>query len=114
MDRERIQRLGDLARWVGEPIKGDENGEAQVFLDRFFRRFGDDGTIEAGATYQERIKRLDGQDTSFAELVGEPVVLLARSMSRFPTAPGGRDADHPQEPVSRWRAGSCGEGSDER
>ena len=38
-------------------ISGDERGEAQTFLDRFFRAFGHDGALEAGAEYEKRVKK---------------------------------------------------------
>ena len=76
MDPQRVERLTAFATWVHAHIKGDEKGEAQVFLDRLFRAFGHDGTMEAGAIYEERIKKLDGKGTSFADLVWKPVVLV--------------------------------------
>jgi SAM-dependent methyltransferase len=41
-------------------LKGDEKGEAQAFLDHFFRALGHDGVIEAGATYEFRIAKKPG------------------------------------------------------
>jgi hypothetical protein len=38
METERARRLADFDSWVGANIKGDEKGEAQVFLDRFTGR----------------------------------------------------------------------------
>ncbi|KAM3090110.1 DNA methyltransferase [Phormidesmis sp. 146-35] len=58
-------------------LKGDEKGEAQVFLDRFFRAFGYEGAIEAGAVYEERVKKGSKQGkTGFADLVWKPRVLI--------------------------------------
>jgi type II restriction/modification system DNA methylase subunit YeeA len=58
-------------------LKGDEKGEAQVFLDRFFRAFGHEGAIEAGAVYEERVKEGSKQGkTGFADLVWKPRVLI--------------------------------------
>ena len=37
METERAKRLADFVSWVGANIRGDEKGEAQVFLDRFFQ-----------------------------------------------------------------------------
>jgi 16S rRNA C1402 N4-methylase RsmH len=37
METERAKRLANFVSWVGANIKGDEKGEAQVFLDRFFQ-----------------------------------------------------------------------------
>lgn len=72
----RAERLDDFARWVDKHIKGDEKGEAQVFLDRLFRAFGHEGIKEAGATLEERVKKEDGRGTSFADLVWKPFLLV--------------------------------------
>ncbi len=76
METERAKRLANFVSWVGANIKGDEKGEAQVFLDRFFQAFGHAGLKEAGATLEERIKKADGKGISFADLVWKPVVLI--------------------------------------
>lgn len=76
MDPQRTERLAAFASWVATHIRGDEKGESQVFLDRLFRAFGHEGAKEAGATYEERVKKLDGKGTSFADLVWKPVVLV--------------------------------------
>jgi hypothetical protein len=73
---DRVTRLSDFVTWVGANIRGDEKGEAQIFLDRFFRAFGHDGAREAGATLEDRIKKAGGKGTSFADLVWKPVVLI--------------------------------------
>ncbi|WP_147449130.1 type IIL restriction-modification enzyme MmeI, partial [Corallococcus terminator] len=59
-------------------IKGHERAEAQTFLDRLFRAFGHPGAIEAGARFEDPIKRLKGdkKSTSFADLVWRPRVLI--------------------------------------
>lgn len=41
-------------------LKGDEKGEAQPFLDRFFRALGHKGVIEAGATFEFRVAKKPG------------------------------------------------------
>ncbi len=76
MEIKRGKRLADFVSWVGANIKGDEKGEAQVFLDRFFQAFGHAGLREAGATLEERIKKSDGRGTAFADLVWKPIVLI--------------------------------------
>lgn len=48
-------------------LKGDEKSEAQAFLERFFRALGHDGVIEAGATFEFRIRKKPG--TAQLELV---------------------------------------------
>ena len=65
METERAKRLASFVSWVEANIKGDEKGEAQVFLDRFFQAFGHAGLREAGATLEERIKKSDGKGTAF-------------------------------------------------
>jgi hypothetical protein len=64
METERAKRLAEFVSWVGANIKGDEKGEAQVFLDRLFRGFGHDGVPEAGAMLEMRVKKADGKGTS--------------------------------------------------
>ncbi len=41
-------------------LKGDEKGEAQLFLDRFFRALGHEGLQQAGATLEFRIAKRPG------------------------------------------------------
>jgi hypothetical protein len=50
-------------------IHGDEKGQAQVFLDRFFQALGHDGVFDAGATLEERIRSKSRGGTAFADLV---------------------------------------------
>jgi hypothetical protein len=71
------QRLHTFVRYVDEYLQGDEKGEAQLFLDKFFRAFGHEGAIEAGATYEERIHKGSKKGkTGFADLVWKPRVLI--------------------------------------
>ncbi len=76
MESERTKRLAEFISWVGSNIRGDEKGEAQVYLDRLFQAFGHAGVREAGATLEERVKKAAGKGTSFADLVWKPVVLI--------------------------------------
>ncbi len=76
MHEERQQRLAEFAAWARQYIKGDEKGEAQIFLDRLFSAFGLKGVQEAGARCEERIKKADNGGTAFADLVWKPVVLI--------------------------------------
>jgi hypothetical protein len=73
METERAKRLADFVSWVGANIRGDEKGEAQVYLDRFFQGLGHAGAREAGATLEERIKKADGK--------GRRLPTLSRSRS---------------------------------
>jgi N-6 DNA Methylase len=58
-------------------IKGDEKGEAQIFLDRFFMALGyPDGLKGAGASCEYRIRNEIKRSTSFADLVWKPRVLI--------------------------------------
>ncbi len=69
--------IATFVQFCQQHIKGDEKGEAQVFLDRFFRAFGHEGAIEAGATYEERVKKGSRTGrTGFADLVWKPRVLI--------------------------------------
>ncbi len=55
----------------GKRLKGDEKGEAQLFIDRFFRAFGHGGIIEANGTLEMRIKFESGR-TKFADCLWAP------------------------------------------
>lgn len=58
-------------------IKGDEKGEAQIFLDRLFMALGyADGLKGAGADCEYRIRNEAKRSTSFADLVWKPRVLI--------------------------------------
>jgi len=76
METERAKRLADFVSWVGTNIQGDEKGEAQIYLDRFFQALGHAGLKEAGASLEMRVKRGEGKGTSFADLVWKPIVLI--------------------------------------
>ncbi len=71
------ERLQDFVNFCDQHIRGDEKGEAQTFLDRFFRAFGHEGALEAGAEYEQRIKKGSKTGkTGFADLVWKPRVLI--------------------------------------
>jgi len=72
---ERVDRLHQFVDWCATHIGGDEKGEAQIFLDQLFRAFGHAGVKEAGASFEDRIKKED-KGTAFADLVWKPVVLI--------------------------------------
>lgn len=71
-----VDSLKVFQAYVRDHITGDEKGEAQVFLDRFFIAFGHQGHKEAGATLEERIKKNDSKGTAFADLLWKPRVLI--------------------------------------
>lgn len=73
---DRRQRIADFVTFVRAHIRGDEKGEAQTFLDRLFQAFGQPGAIEAGAVYEDRIKRSARKGTGFADLVWGETVLI--------------------------------------
>ena len=52
----RPQEFGGFAH----SLKGDEKGEAQTFLDHFFRALGHKGVIEVGAMFEFRIAKKPG------------------------------------------------------
>jgi hypothetical protein len=72
---EKTATLRTFTEWARKHIKGDEKGEAQVFLDRLFQAFGWPGLKEAGADCEERVKNNNG-GTSFADLVWKPTVVI--------------------------------------
>ncbi len=72
---DKSARLARFVDWASKHIRGDEKGEAQIFLDRLFKGFGWDGLKEAGAQCEERVKNTQG-GTSFADLVWKPVVVI--------------------------------------
>ena len=83
---EREQLLSDFVTWSAAHVTGDEKGQAQIFLDRLFRAFGQKGSLDVGlrraqssrGTAEMRIRKAseDGGGTSFADYVWKPVVLI--------------------------------------
>ncbi|MGD1852587.1 MAG: DNA methyltransferase, partial [Cyanophyceae cyanobacterium] len=77
LDSSSAQGLAEFCMFCGDKITGDEKGEAQIFLDRFFKAFGHEGALEAGAEYEKRIKKGSKKgNTGFADLVWKPRVLI--------------------------------------
>lgn len=78
-------------------IRGDEKGEAQIFLDHLFVALGyPDGLRGAGAECEFRIRDEKKKSTSFADLVWKPRVLIEMKK---------RDEDlilHYQQAFSYW------------
>jgi hypothetical protein len=42
---DRRARFEQFVAWWQQNIHGDEKGQAQIFLDRFFQAFGHDGVF---------------------------------------------------------------------
>lgn len=74
MDEGRKKQLSDFVAYSSK-LKGDEKGEAQVFIDRLFRAFSRVGYKEAGAELETRVRN-DAGGTSFADCVWRPHVLI--------------------------------------
>jgi hypothetical protein len=72
---QRNEQFAQFLNWVKQHIKGDEKGEAHLFLDRLFQAFGHLGLKEAGGVLEMRVKHDDG-GTAFADFVWKPVVLV--------------------------------------
>lgn len=84
--------------WCGAHIKGDEKGEAQIFLDHFFVALGfKDGFKGAGADCEYRIRNEEKRSTNFADLVWQGRVLI--EMKKW-----GEDLSlHLQQAVQYWQ-----------
>lgn len=74
MDVDRQRQLQAFVAYA-KTLKGDEKGEAHVFLDRLFQGFSHGGYKEAGATLEARLGNSSG-GTSFADLIWKPYVLI--------------------------------------
>jgi hypothetical protein len=48
MANSRESLLQEFVDWARDHITGDEKGEAQIFLDRLFRAFGQEGSLDVG------------------------------------------------------------------
>ena len=70
MDESRLEAFVAFA----QGLKGDEKSEAQSFLTHLFQVYGHAGVIEAGATFEHRIK-IDNS-TTFADLLWPGRVLI--------------------------------------
>lgn len=78
MNTERKSGLAAFVSWAAEHIRGDEKGQAQIFLDRLFQAFGHRGILEIGGEPEFRIRKSqeDGGGTAFADFVWKPHVLI--------------------------------------
>ncbi len=69
--------LKDFKSYCAKHIKGDEKGEANIFLDHLFTALGyPEGLKGAGAECEFRIRNEEKKTTSFADLVWKPRVLI--------------------------------------
>ncbi len=77
MSDPRTEQLAAFTSWAQAHIRGDEKGEAHIFLDHLFQAFGHPGSLEIGE-HEFRIRKAgeDGGGTSFADFVWKPVVLI--------------------------------------
>ena len=83
---EREQLLAQFVEWSARHITGDEKGQAQIFLDRLFRAFGQKSSLDvelrraqsSRGTAETRIRKASEGcgGTSFADYVWKPVVLI--------------------------------------
>lgn len=95
MPETRSDQLSQFVTYT-KSLKGDEKGEAQHFLDRLFQAFGQPGSIEAGATYEERLKRPNRRGVNFADLVWKDVLLVEMKKR------GEYLANHTQQMLDYW------------
>lgn len=70
------ERLDDFVRYRQEHLRGDEKGEAAIFLENLFRALGHEGVRQAGATLEKRVQRRDNGGTAYADLEWRPRVLI--------------------------------------
>jgi len=73
---ELRERLDGFVRYRQEHLRGDEKGEAAIFLENLFRAMGHEGVRQAGATLEQRIKKHDNGGTAYADLEWKPRVLI--------------------------------------
>ncbi|RKG66661.1 class I SAM-dependent DNA methyltransferase [Corallococcus sp. CA054B] len=76
-ESDKDDRLQQFVEWAGK-LRGDEKGEAQLFLEHLFQAFGHKGIVEAGAVLEHRVRKKMGvkTTTNFADLVWKPRVLF--------------------------------------
>lgn len=67
MAQERKSRLQEFVDWAADHITGDEKGQSQIFLDRFFQAFGQKGLLEVGGTAEFRIYGLSYKEIAWVE-----------------------------------------------
>jgi hypothetical protein len=71
------ESLQQFVNYCQQYITGDEKGQAQIFLDRFFQAFGYEGALQAGATFEQRIAKAGKSgNMGFADLLWKKRVLI--------------------------------------
>ena len=78
MSNPRTEKLSAFVEWARLHVKGDEKGEAHIFLDRLFQAFGHAGALDVGGEPEFRIRKAseDGGGIAFADFVWKPLVLI--------------------------------------
>jgi type II restriction/modification system DNA methylase subunit YeeA len=71
------QKLKEFVNYCHQYIKGDEKGDAQIFLERLLQAFGNEGAKEVKAEYEKRIAKSSQQGrTGYADFVWPSRVLI--------------------------------------
>jgi len=80
------EKLAEFVAWYGKHISGDEKGQAQIFLNRFFQGWA--VLLFGRGTAEFRVRKADedGGGASFADYVWKPVVLIEMTKRRQPPA----------------------------
>lgn len=96
------ESLQKFVTYCQQYLNGDEKGESQNFLDRFFQAFGHDGAIEAGAVFEKRVKEGSKKgNMGFADLSWQPHLLIEMKK-------GGEDlSKHYAQAVTYWKKLLC-------
>lgn len=96
------ESLQKFVQYCQQHLTGDEKGESQNFLDRFFQAFGHGGVREAGATLEQRVKKGSKKgNTGFADLAWKPHLLIEMKKR-------GEDlTKHYAQAVSYWHKLNC-------
>ena len=96
------ESLQKFVTYCNQYLNGDEKGESQNFLDRFFQAFGHDGAIEAGAVFEKRVKKGSKKgNMGFADLSWQPHLLIEMKK-------GGEDlSKHYAQAVTYWQKLLC-------
>ncbi|MGB1289004.1 MAG: DNA methyltransferase, partial [Aggregatilineales bacterium] len=94
------EQLTAFIAWWQANITGDEKSEAQIFTDKLMQAFGHEGAIEAGGSYEYRIKqpRNNKDTTTYADYVLPRVILLEMKKR------GENLADHYRQIEDYWKA----------